>query len=191
MVMILQKFNGYKNKGLGLEADLNLSNEYYASNNMALIYKKPTPIGINKVSYPSRSEARIKDGFFLTPSTTDYNGVWNGIYLDFEAKETASKTSFPLCNIHNHQIEHLKRVIDHKGISFLIVRFTKLNKDFVYFSSSLLNFLAKEDRKSIPLKEFEKNGFLIKTKFQPRVDFLPIIIDNYKVFMEVANEKKS
>jgi len=188
MVIILQKFNTHKNKGLGLEEDLNLTNDYYAINNIALVYKKPTPIGINKISYPSRSEARIKDGFFLTPSTTDYNGVWNGLYLDFEAKETSSKTAFPLCNIHSHQIEHLKRVIDHKGISFLIVRFTALNKDFVYFSSSLLNFIKRETRKSIPLNEFEKNGFLIKPKFQPRIDYLPIIIDNYKDFMEVTYE---
>ena len=97
----------YKNRGMGLENDINVSNKYYLDNNIAVIYKKPTPITIDKVNFPSRKDAIITEAHFKTPSTTDYNGIYKGKYIDFEAKETKSKTSFALSNIHNHQIEKL------------------------------------------------------------------------------------
>ena len=84
----------HKNRGMTLENELNLSNDYYKEIDKAFIYKKPTPIQITKVDYPSRDKAVIKEGFFTTPSTTDYNGLYKGNYIDFEAKETKSLTSF-------------------------------------------------------------------------------------------------
>ena len=78
----------YGNRGMSLEEDLNITNEYYRENNIAIIYKKPTPITIHKVDYPSRKEAVIKEAHFKIPSTTDYNGIYKGKYIDFEAKET-------------------------------------------------------------------------------------------------------
>ena len=83
----------YDNRGMNLEKDLNDSNNYYAEIGKAYIYKKPTPIQITKVDYPSRSHAIIKEAFFKEPSTTDYNGIFKGKYIDFEAKETNNKTS--------------------------------------------------------------------------------------------------
>ena len=83
-----------------------------------------------KVNYPSRSAAVITEAYFRTPSTTDYNGVWNGHYIDFEAKETKSKTSFPLQNIHEHQMIHMKNVTKQKGIAFVIVKFSTLEPIF-------------------------------------------------------------
>ena len=41
----------HSNRGMNLEASLNTSNEYYLNKDIALIYKKPTPIGIVDVSY--------------------------------------------------------------------------------------------------------------------------------------------
>src|SRR5574344_2636722 len=84
----------YGNRGMNLESDLNLSNEYYRDIDKAYIYKKPTPIKVVNVDYKSRKMATIKEAYFMEPSTTDYNGLYNGKYIDFEAKETKSKTSF-------------------------------------------------------------------------------------------------
>ena len=39
----------YGNRGMSLENDLNLTNNYYVDNNIAFIYKKPTPIQITKI----------------------------------------------------------------------------------------------------------------------------------------------
>ena len=71
------------------------------------------------VHYPKRSKAVINEAYFRTPSTTDYNGVYNGYYIDFEAKETKNKTSFPLNNIHSHQVEHMKIHIFKRELFFL------------------------------------------------------------------------
>lgn len=165
----------YANRGMTLEADIETTNTYYLINDKAVIYKKPTPITISKVNYPSRLEAVIKEGYFKTPSTTDYNGIYKGKYIDFEAKETKSHTSFPISNIHSHQIKHLKKIHKHGGIGFLIVRFTGINKTFLLEYEKLENFIKENSRKSIPLSYFEENGHIIKDKYNPRVDYLSII----------------
>ena len=170
-----KNINTYANRGMTLESDLSATNDFYLVNDIAVIYKKPTPITISKVNYPSRLEAVIKEGYFRTPSTTDYNGVYKGKYIDFEAKETKSHTSFPLNNIHNHQIKHLERICRHGGIGFLIVRFVTINKTFLLTYESLNDFLINNTRKSIPLSFFEEYGFLIKDKYNPRVDYLRVI----------------
>ena len=170
-----RNINTYANRGMTLEADLKASNDYYLVNDIAVIYKKPTPITISKVNYPSRAEAVIKEGYFKTPSTTDYNGIYKGKYVDFEAKETKLKTSFPLNNIHQHQIRHLKQIYKHGGIGFLIVRFTVINKTFLLPIETLVEFLERSSRKSIPLSYFEDKGYIIKDKYNPRVDYLEVL----------------
>jgi recombination protein U len=168
----------YGNRGMDFEADINITNEYYIENDIAVIYKKPTPITINKVDYKSRSDAVIKEAHFKTPSTTDYNGIYKGKYIDFEAKET-KQSNFPLANIHKHQIEHLRRIIAHGGIGFILVHFVKLDKIFLLLGEDLLHFIKTENRKSIPIDYFEKNGFLIHFKYQPRIDYLEVIDEIY------------
>jgi recombination protein U len=165
----------YSNRGMNLEADLNDTNEYYLYNEIAVIYKKPTPITINKVDYKSRRDAIITEAHFKIPSTTDYNGIYKGKYIDFEAKETKSNTSFPLANIHKHQIDHLKKIYNHGGIGFIIVRFVKLNKTYLLYIQDLLKFIDNNKRVSIPISYFEKHGYIIKEGINPRLDYLKII----------------
>ena len=165
----------YANRGMTLENDINETNKYYQDYNIALIYKKPTPIRINKTDY---LHSRITDGFFESPSTLDYNGVYKGKYIEFDAKETKSKTSFPINNIHNHQIEYIKKVLYHNGIVFLIVRFSSLNKDYIIKGTTLLDFIKTQDRKSIPLSFFEDNCYKIDIKYAPRLDYIKIV-DKY------------
>jgi len=165
----------HSNRGMNLECDINDTNEYYLFNDIAVIHKKPTPITINKVDYKSRRDAVIKEAHFKIPSTTDYNGIYKGKYIDFEAKETKSITSFPLSNIHKHQIDHLIKIYNHGGIGFLIVRFTKLNKTYLLFIEDLINFLENNTRVSIPISYFDEKGFIIKEGIRPRIDYLKII----------------
>lgn len=165
----------YSNRGMNLEDDINNSNKYYLENDIAIIYKKPTPIKVVKVDYNNRINTKIKEAYYEIPSTTDYNGIYKGKYIDFEAKETKCKTSFTLKNIHLHQIRHLIKVKEHGGISFLIIRFTNLNKTFLLETSKLEDFLNENTRKSIPLSYIEDNGYLIEEKYYPRLDYIKII----------------
>lgn len=164
----------HKNRGMSLEEDINLTNEYYLVNNIALIYKKPTPIQVTKVEF-NNTKKIIKEGFFKTPSTTDYNGLYKGMYIDFEAKETKSKTSFPLSNIHHHQLKHLDNVIKHHGISFIIVRFTTLNITYFLKGDDLINYINQENKSSIPLSYFKEKGIIIKESYQPRLNYITIV----------------
>lgn len=165
----------YGNRGMVLEDDLNITNEYYRECDIAIIYKKPTPITIHKVNYKSRDNAFIEKASFKIPSTTDYNGIYKGKYIDFEAKETRSKTSFPLVNIHEHQLKHLDSIVKHGGIGFIIVRFVTLNKTFLLMWQDIKDFIEGDTRKSIPLSYFEKKGKLIEIGLRPRLDYLKYI----------------
>ena len=173
-----RRFVSQSNRGMGLESDLNETNEYYLVNDIAIIYKKPTPVTINRVNYKSRTDAVISEAHFNTPSTTDYNGLYKGKYIDFEAKETKLKL-FPLSNIHKHQVEHLRRIIKHGGIAFLIVRFVLTDDIYFLDGKDFFAFLEKNDRKSIPQSYFEENGYKIKVKFNPRIDYLKIVDEIY------------
>ncbi len=101
----------YAKRGMSLEDEINHSNQYYLARHIAVIHKKPTPIQLVKVDYPKRSAAVIKEAYFRRPSTTDYNGVYRGYYIDFDAKETRNKNSFPLKNFHPHQIQHMRECV--------------------------------------------------------------------------------
>ena len=155
-----------------LENELNDSNKYYLEEDIAVVYKKPTPVKVVK-----QVNAKVVNAYFEKPSTTDYNGLYKGKYIDFEAKET-KKNLFPLQNIHVHQIKHMENVLKHGGISFLIVRFTVINETYLLFGQDFIDFINTEKRKSVPLSYFKEKGYLIKDKLMPRVDYIEII-DKY------------
>ncbi|RWZ60301.1 Holliday junction resolvase RecU [Halobacillus fulvus] len=168
----------FSNRGMSLEEDINVTNDFYLQSGQAVIHKKPTPVQIVNVDYPKRSAAVIKEAYFKQASTTDYNGVYEGKHIDFEAKETKNKTSFPLNNVHQHQIDHMKAVDQHGGISFLIIRFTPLDETFLLPSSSLFKFWDEQwngGRKSIPYSAVKEEGVPIAFHFQARVDYLKAI----------------
>lgn len=165
------------NRGMDLEGDINLSNEYYLQNDICLITKRPTPINVVKVDYSKG--ARITDAYFEKQSTTDYNGVYKGRYIDFEAKNTNSKTSFPLSNISSHQIAHLKNAIKHGGIAFFIIEFAKLKEVYVLDASFVIDFYENGDRKSIPYEVFKKEAEPVEIGFRPRLDYISAIDKKY------------
>ncbi len=179
-----QKSNNRANLGMTLESDIETTNTYYLVNNIAVIHKKPTPIQVVNVSYPARNKAKIVEAYYKTPSTTDFNGIYKGHYIDFDAKETNSKTSMPLKNIHEHQIDHLKQVDEHGGIAFLIVHFKQYNEYFLLPSSVLFSYWdlkndEKKGRKSIPYSAFKEKAYLIKFGYKPRLDYLKVIDTHY------------
>jgi len=158
------------NRGMDFEKDINLTNTFYLEKGVALIYKRTTPINVVKVDYSKG--ARITDAYFEKQSTTDYNGVYKGKYLDFEAKSTKSKTSFPLANICIHQIKHLENVIKCKGIAFFIIRFESFNEVYLLDAKYVIEFFYKSERKSIPYILIKEKGKLLTQSYLPRIDYL-------------------
>lgn len=147
----------YKNRGMDLEYIIDKANKYYEDNDIAFIYKKPTPIKVVKVQYNNLGK-RITDAFYECPSTLDFNGIYKGFYIEFDAKVTKEK-SFPISNVSNHQIKHIRNIYRHKGIVFLIISINDLyyildGKDFLYF-------LDNEKRKSIPYEYINDKGIKI------------------------------
>ena len=168
----------YGKRGMTLEDDINATNAYYLALQRAVIHKKPTPIQIVKVDYASRSTTKITEAYFRRPSTTDYNGVYHGKAIDFEAKEIASKTSFPLKLIHEHQLTHLSNVLNQGCIAFIIIRFTAYNETYLANAADIIA-LAREKRRSIPYNWFKEYAFLIQYSLTPPVNYLGIIDNLY------------
>lgn len=170
---IKPKSFSHGNRGMSFESDINSTNDFYRNNGMCLITKRPTPINVVSVDYTKG--AIITNAYFEKQSTTDYNGVYNGKYIDFEVKSTKKKTSFPLANISKHQIEHLKNVIKHKGIAFFIIEFASFNEVYFLDAQYVINYYENGSRKSIPYQTIKEVGKAIKKGFMPRLDYLPII----------------
>jgi len=182
-----EQSSNYSNRGMSLEKEINLTNKQYLTDNIAVIHKKPTPIQVVKVDYPKREAAKITEAYYRRSSTTDYNGVYKGYYLDFEAKETKNKTSFPLNNFHEHQIKHMKQSTEHGGICFTILRFATLDEIYLLHADFLFKWwdqqFEEKGRKSIPLSAIKKENFLIEYGFNPRIPYLKIVdqlIENIK-----------
>lgn len=169
------KINDTSRRGMTLEQDLNQSNSYYLELNKAVIHKKPTPVQIVHVDYPKRTAAKITEAYFKTPSTTDYNGVYKGKYLDFEAKETSSKTSFPFASIHPHQVKHLQDVLQHGAIGFFIFRFSVYDEVYLVEASKLIPSYLNDKRRSFTYKWIQEEGYLIPSSYAIPVDYLTII----------------
>ncbi|MGD6815800.1 Holliday junction resolvase RecU [Metabacillus sp. 113a] len=170
----------YSNRGMTLEEDLNETNQYYLNRGIAVIHKKPTPVQIVNVDYPRRSAAVIKEAYFKQSSTTDYNGIYKGRYLDFEAKETKNTSSFPLQNFHGHQINHMKQILDQDGICFVIL--SAFSGIFLMPAPYLIEYWERKEgggRKSIKRSEVEEHSVRIPLGYQPRIDYIKVLESLY------------
>ena len=151
------KITNYGNRGQDLESIINQANEYYLDKDIAIIYKKPTPITVLKVT-----NNQIVNGFYKEKSTLDYVGLYKGKYIEFDAKKTILKY-LPLSNIHLHQLKHIERIIKNSGISFLIIEI--MNEYYLLPGEKLLLFIEINNRKSIPYDYIKENGFKLKYNY--------------------------
>ncbi len=172
--------DNHARRGMSLEDDINTSNSFYLSVDKAVIYKKPTPIQIVHVDYKQRSKARIDEAYFRKPSTTDYNGVYRGLPVDFEAKETHSNSSFPTSLVQAHQLDHLERVLRQNAVAFVLVRFSTKGMTFYVEADKMINVIRKEKKKSLPLQWFLDNAHLVPSSLRNPVDYLTVVDQLYK-----------
>jgi len=149
-------------RGSVLEDLLNVTNEIYRSSGIALIQKIPTPITPIEIDKNTR---HITLAYFDQRSTVDYIGAIQGIPVCFDAKECASDT-FPLSNVHSHQIVFMDEFQKQKGISFLILSFTARDEFYLLPFDDLNRYwerMQNGGRKSFTYAEMNK-GFRIRKK---------------------------
>lgn len=107
-------------RGSTLEDFLNRTNDTYLEQKLALVQKIPTPITPIQIDKESR---HITLAYFDKKSTVDYIGVVQGVPICFDAKECRTD-SFPLANIHEHQVEFMQNFEKQDGVAFMILYFS-------------------------------------------------------------------
>ena len=146
-------------RGSTLEDMINKTNEKYRENGLALIQKIPPPITPIKMEPETR---HITLAYFEQKSTVDYIGAVQGIPVCFDAKECNTDT-FPLANIHEHQVEFMRCFEKQDGVAFILISYTHRNEYYYLTFKKLTEFwdrAAEGGRKSFRYEELEPAFFL-------------------------------
>lgn len=150
-------------RGSTLEEFINRSNEKYMENGLALIQKIPTPITPISIDKKTR---HITLAYFDQKSTVDYIGAVQGIPVCFDAKECHTDT-FPLQNIHEHQVMFMERFEKQGGVAFFLISFTHRDEFYYLRYQKMMEFWNRSlngGRKSFRYEELEPDFFLPKGK---------------------------
>ena len=160
-------------RGSALEESVNMTNEKYREQGLALIQKIPTPITPVEMD---KAHGHITLAYFDKKSTVDYIGVIQGIPVCFDAKECAADT-FALQNIHEHQVLFMRDFEKQQGIAFILIYFTK--RDIYYYmrDEELEKFWKRAEdggRKSFRFDELDEN-FFFKSSNGYHIPYLDMI----------------
>ncbi|ARJ26005.1 Holliday junction resolvase RecU (plasmid) [Bacillus mycoides] len=163
---------GYGNRGMAFELLLTNTCRMYKAASVGIFNKRPTPIKVVKTD----NKGNITKSAWGSKSTVDYDGVYKGRAVYFEAKSTEKNTSFPLEYISRHQIDYLKDTQAQGAICFFLIEFR--TDHVIYFVPVSLvaeyyeAMLYDGGRKSIPRKEFDKHAYVVEQTNRAPVDYL-------------------
>jgi len=170
-------FNTRGLRGSTLEEYVNLTNEAYLNNKLALIQKIPTPITPINIDKQSR---HITLAYFEQKSTVDYIGAVQGIPVCFDAKECKTD-SFPLANIHEHQVEFMSNFEAQNGVAFLLISFTEKDEYYYMRFDEMLKFWNRGKdggRKSFRYEELDERFFIKRKGYMiPYLDAMSIDLE--------------
>lgn len=159
-------------RGSMLEDLINVTNDRYRDQGLALIQKIPTPITPIEMD----SHKHITLAYFDKKSTVDYIGVVQGVPVCFDAKECHS-TTFALANIHEHQVKFMREFEKQEGVAFLLIYFTEEDVYYYMRLRELEPFLKRAEsggRKSFRLDEL-KGEYMIKNLSQTYIPYLEML----------------
>lgn len=146
-------------RGSTLEEFINRTNEHYRDHGLALIQKIPTPITPVRID---KEQRHITLAYFEQKSTVDYIGAVQGIPVCFDAKECNTDT-FPLQNIHEHQVSFMEAFEKQGGISFFIIYYSTRNELYYMTFLEMKKFWKRGKdggRKSFRYEELNPEFFL-------------------------------
>lgn len=150
-------------RGSTLEDLINHTNESYREKKLGLIQKIPTPITPITIDKEHR---HITLAYFDQKSTVDYIGAIQGIPVCFDAKECAANT-FPLQNVHEHQVAFMKEFEEQGGIAFIILYFTARDEMYYLPFSHLYRFwkrMQEGGKKSFTYEEVDKSWRILSVR---------------------------
>lgn len=157
-------------RGSSFEEMINYTIEDYRTRKLALIQKVPTPITPVSIDAESR---HITLAYFDKQSTVDYIGAVQGIPVCFDAKECKTDT-FPLANVHEHQVKFMKDMEGQDGIAFLLIYYTERGEVYYlpYRDLELFwNRMLEGGRKSFTFDEIDRT-YQVPVKKEVYVHFL-------------------
>lgn len=145
-------------RGSMFEDLINYSIEKDRLAKLSLIQKIPTPITPVEMD----ENRHITLAYFEKPSTVDYIGNVQGLPVCFDAKECNTDT-FPLANVHPHQVLFMKDFEAQDGVAFLLIYYKK--RDLIYYLPyrDLAFFwerMEKGGRKSFRFQELDEKFIL-------------------------------
>ena len=157
-------------RGSTLEELINRTNAQYREKGLAMIQKIPTPITPIEIDKENR---HITLAYFEQKSTVDYIGAVQGIPVCFDAKESHA-SSFPLANIHEHQIEFMRDFEKQDGIAFLLLYFTEDDRYYYMRLEELLGFVKRKEEGGLKHFKTEEldHGFFLTQKSGAIVPYL-------------------
>lgn len=155
----MPQWNSRGLRGSGLEELVNLTNDRYREQKLALIQKIPTPITPIEMD---KAHGHITLAYFDKKSTIDYIGAVQGVPVCFDAKESATQT-FKLQNVHEHQVEFMRSFEEQGGIAFLLIYYKECDS-YYYMRFSQLDVFWKRamegGRKSFRFEELDERFFM-------------------------------
>lgn len=158
------------NRGQAFEDLVNFTNEQYRKQKIALIHKRPTPIKALKTK-----GCKVLSGVFESKSTVDYDGVYKGKAIYFEAKSTREKTRFDLSNISDHQMDHLEEAEGNGAICFFLIEFSAHQETYFVPFSLIKHYkfhASLGGSKSIPYGDFEVYAYEVTRTQRGLLDYL-------------------
>lgn len=165
-------------RGSTLEDLLNRTNERYQEMGLALIQKIPTPITPVQID---KAHRHITLAYFDKISTVDYIGAVQGIPICFDAKECSADT-FPLQNVHEHQMTFMENFEKQSGISFLIIYYSTRNQLYYMRYEEIKKFWERAKnggRKSFRFEELNPEYFMSwkNNCYVPYLDYIQKDLD--------------
>lgn len=165
-------------RGSTLEDFINRTNECYDEMGLALIQKIPTPITPVQIDKEHR---HITLAYFDQISTVDYIGSVQGIPVCFDAKECSART-FPLQNVHQHQITFMEKFERQGGVAFLVIYYSGENVLYYMRFQEIKKFWDRAmngGRKSFRFEELTPEYFmeLKNGVFVPYLDYIQKDLD--------------
>ena len=166
-------FNSRGLRGSSLDECVNHTNDVLRQDGLALIQKIPTPITPIDIDKETR---HITLAYFEKKSTIDYIGAVQGIPVCFDAKE-CNVDSFPMHNIHEHQMTFMEDFEKQDGISFFLIYFS--HREIYYYMrfEEALHFWNRGrsgGRKSVRIEELDDEFFFSSSNgyFLPYLDMI-------------------